>query len=246
MTVEEGGPPERWFFVHLQKTGGTALFQRLRDHFGREGVYPLPEDQGTPAAVLDVDLLRERVAAGAESLRVVTGHFPLCTTEVLGLPFTTFTVLRDPVERTLSFLRHQRKVEPALADVPLEVIYDDPERQEGLIRNHMVKMLSLTVEEMTHGALTPVAVGDEHLARAERNLVERIDVFGLQEHFDALCADLEARYGWDLGPPRFANRTFERTDVDDAFRRRIAEDNAADVELYATARRVWAERHPAG
>ena len=26
--------PPRFFFVHLQKTAGTALFQRLRDHFG--------------------------------------------------------------------------------------------------------------------------------------------------------------------------------------------------------------------
>ena len=28
------GEPERFFFVHLQKTGGTALFQRLREGFG--------------------------------------------------------------------------------------------------------------------------------------------------------------------------------------------------------------------
>lgn len=243
MTVGEG-EPRRWFFVHLQKTAGTALFQRLRDHFGPEGVYPQPADQGSPAAVLDVDLLRERFAAGAGTLRVVTGHFPLCTAELLGVPLTAFTVLRDPVERTLSFLRHQRKVDPALAEVALEALYDDPDRQEGLIRNHMVKMLSLTVEEMTRGALTPVVVGDEHLARAERNLTERVDLFGLQERFDDLCAELEERYGWDLGPPRFANRTFERIDVPDSFRRRIAEDNAADVELYATARRVWQERHP--
>ena len=42
---------------------------------------------------------------------MVTGHFPLCTTELLGGAFTTFTVLRDPVERTLSYLRHHRKID---------------------------------------------------------------------------------------------------------------------------------------
>ena len=40
---------------------------------------------------------------------------------------------------------------------------------------------------------------------------------------------------WDLGPPLFANRT-QPVEVSDAFRARIAEDNAYDVELYEFAR----------
>ena len=33
-----------WFFVHLQKTAGTALLQRLRDAFGDEAIYPTVSD----------------------------------------------------------------------------------------------------------------------------------------------------------------------------------------------------------
>ena len=72
-------------------------------------------------------------------------------------------------------------------------------------------------------------------------MCDRIDVFGLQERFDEFCADISIRFGWDLGVPRFANRT-QRAPVSDALRKRIAEDNAFDRELYDFARQLWEQR----
>jgi hypothetical protein len=229
--------PERFFFVHLQKTGGTALFRRLRHHFGLRGVYPMPEYQGSPETSLGIDALVARFARHRDEIRVVTGHFPLCTVDLLPARFTTFTVLREPVARTLSFLRHQRKEEPRFRDAPLSEIYADPVCREGLIRNHMVRMLSLEKDEMTDGALTPIVVDRGRLDAAKRNLSERIDATGLQEDLDGFCDALAARFGWDLGPPQLANRTAHR-DRDEAspdLRARIADDNAMDVELYRFA-----------
>ncbi|MEJ7582477.1 MAG: hypothetical protein WKF43_00025 [Acidimicrobiales bacterium] len=230
--------PTRFFFVHLQKTAGTALYQRLREHFGTDAVYPTPGDQGSPRAVTDVDFLADRFRAHRHDLRVITGHFPLCTVEVLDAPFTTFTLLRDPVERTLSFLRHQKMVDERFQDRALEDIYTDPVLQ-NLMRNHMVKMLAITATEMTAGLLTPMAVRTEDegaawLERAKISLAEGIDVVGLQEHFDDFCLQLAHRFGWDLGPPRFANRT-PPLPATDGFRDRIAVDNHLDVELYRHA-----------
>jgi hypothetical protein len=222
---------EQFFFVHLQKTAGTTLFRRLRHHFGREAVYPMPAYQGQVESILDVDLLVERFAAHRRDIRVVTGHFPLCTAELLDADLITFTLLREPVERTLSFLRHQRQVAPQFARASLEEIYADPLCRDGLVRNHMVRMLSLDVEEMTAGALTQVVVDEARLDRAKRNLVDRIDAVGVQEHFEAFCDELASRFGWDLGPAHVANQT-EPVDVADALREQIAADNAMDAELY--------------
>jgi hypothetical protein len=234
VTGNGGAEPPRWFFVHLQKTGGTALFRRLRHHFGTRAVYPMPEYQGTPETSLEVPLLLERFAAHREDIRVVVGHFPLCTTELLGVPFGTFTILREPVERALSFLRHQQQEEPRFREASLEEVYADPVCRDGLLRNHMVRMLSLRVDEMTDGALTPIDVDDDRLAVAKHNLEERIDVMGLQEHFEELCTELGHRFGWDLGPAQFANRT-SPGDASADLRARIREDNAMDAELYAFA-----------
>ena len=50
-------PPRRYFFVHLQKTGGTALFRRLRHHFGVEAVYPRPVIETAVRAIVGLLLL---------------------------------------------------------------------------------------------------------------------------------------------------------------------------------------------
>ena len=79
---------------------------------------------------------------------------------------------------------------------------------------------------------------------AKHNLEHRIEVVGLQETFADFCAELERRYGWNLGvETRYQNRT-EPVDVSDEFRARIAYDNRFDVELYRfatslVARRQW-------
>jgi hypothetical protein len=229
-----GPSPRRWFFVHLHKTAGTALLQRLRIALGEEAIYPTVSDNWTYHATMHLDLLRRRFAEQGDRIRVVTGHFPLCVTELLGAPFVTMTVLREPVERTLSALRDMRERDAECRGKPLEEIYADEVKFRCLIQNHMVKMLSLTPDEMTDGFLTVLDLDTSHLERAKRNLAERIDVWGLQESFEEFCEELVRRFGWDLGPPRYANRTTP-WDVDESFRARIAEDNRLDVELYRYA-----------
>lgn len=227
-------PDDRFFFLHLQKTAGTALTRRLRHHFGDRAVYPGPGDGAPPESVLSVSHLLERWQARAPEIRMVTGHFPLCTTELLGTEFTTLTVLRDPVERTLSYLRHHREVTPEDGHRSLEDIYEDPVRFE-LVHNHLVKMLSLRPREMTDGALTPVEFGPARLAEAKQRL-GTIDVVGFQHRFDEFCERLTRRFGWDLGPSIFMNRSDE-TAVAESFRARIALDNADDLELFDFALR---------
>ncbi len=138
----------------MQKTAGTALWRRLEAEFEPAEVYPGPDDGQPPATVLSVAHLVERWRARADEIRIVTGHFPLCTIELLDGPFTTITLLREPVERTLSFLRHHRESTPEDRDLSLEEIYENPVRF-SLVHDHMVKMLSLSREEMTDGAPHP-------------------------------------------------------------------------------------------
>lgn len=239
---------QRWFFVHVQKTGGTDLFTRIGgdpsiplDHerwFSESDIYPNDTDGDvfTVAPQLSVDQLLVRWQARRDQIRIVLGHFPLCTVDLLDADFTTLTVLREPVERTLSYLRHHRRLTPADKDKPLEEIYEDPFRYDSLLHNHMVKMFGLTTDEMTDGMLTTVDFTPELLERAKAG-VETIDVLGVQEDFEGFCAQLEARFGWPLGAPFHANRT-DAVDVDSAFRARIAADNAMDVELYEHACRI--------
>ena len=232
----------RFFFLHLLKTGGTSLYLHLPRVFGPAGVYPNASD-GDPVTVapqLVVDVLLERWAVRRDEIRIIAGHLPLCTTQLLDADFRTLTVLREPVERTLSFLRHHRETTPADRDLSLEAIYDDDFRFRSLIRDHMTKMLSLTPAEMTGGMLTHIDLDQGHLERAATNL-EGIEVVGIQERFDEFWAALRDDLGWDLGEVTHANRT-ATTEAPEGLVERIVADNPLDVALYEHARRLVEQR----
>jgi hypothetical protein len=243
MAGAHGDPRDRrFFFVHMQKTGGTALHVRLKACFDERSRYPNPTDGDMfrDLPQVSVPRLLERWAKRRDEIRLVFGHFPLCTAQLLGAEFVTLTLLREPVERTLSYLRHHRALTPDDRERSLEAIYEDEFRFHGFVHNHMVKMLALRADEMTDGMLTRVEFTNEHLDRAEAQLAG-VDVVGLQERFDDFCGDLAERFGWRLGDPVHANRT-EHVAVPASFRARIADDNALDVELFEYATRLVRDR----
>jgi hypothetical protein len=239
-------PQHRYFFVHIMKTAGSVLRLRLINHLGEAAVYPTAVD-GTDIVrpYLVVDHLRERLAARGDEIQVITGHFPLCATEMLEGRFTTLTLLREPVDRTLSYLRRRREIEPSDRHKTLEEVYEDPFRFQRFVHNHMTKMLSLTPAEMApEGMLTRVEFTRDHLERAKAALAG-IDAVGLQEHFEDFCAELSARFGWHLAEPETQNKSAP-VEVEESLRARIAEDNAFDVELYEYAHELLASRGVVG
>jgi hypothetical protein len=232
--------PERYFFIRAQRTASTSLTIQIRKLFGEDAVYPSGSD-GTLRNVVNIEALLDCWRAESDRIRVVAGHFPYCTIELLGAPFATLTSLRDPVERTLSLLRRRQKANERYRVLSLEELYADPKSFERQVHNHMVKMFGLTAEEMTRtGMLTPIAFTRARLERAKENLAQ-VDVVGIQEDYAGFCDALTRRFGWNLGEPEHAGRTGD-ADASDALRTRIADDNALDVELYEYARKLIATR----
>jgi hypothetical protein len=233
-------PVERFFFCHIPKTAGTSTIESLSQQFDDEAIYPFPDDREDPNAALDVDRLRTAFEAKGDRIRVIAGHFPLCTTELLGVEFRTFTVLRDPVARTLSHLRYQRKIDEHYAAMSMEQAYRAPVNYLGAIRNMMVKMLGMTTDELFSGALSNVDCTTEHLERAKQAL-DGMDVVGLTTEYPRFLADLERAYGWNLGEPVRTNTT-DYLPAEREFTRRIGRDSALDIRLYQHALDLVASR----
>jgi hypothetical protein len=238
----------RFFFLHVQKTAGTELRERLKRHFAPEAMYPDKTDGDlfVVAPQVSVGQLLARWAQRKDQIEIITGHFPYSTISLLDADFVTLSVLRDPVERTLSHLRHHRKMTPEMRDASLEALYDDV-FHPVYFHNHMVKMFSLTADEIaasaesnTWAVLRPIDFTPERLARAKEH-VAKLDVLGLHDHFEDFCTELTARFGWRLGDPLYANRT-PTEDATQSLRDRIATDNALDAELFEYAREVYAAR----
>jgi hypothetical protein len=234
-----------FFFLHVMKTGGTTFDWHMRANFRPEELYP-NRAIDTPRFVLyyDIERLLSLPEERRRQVRIYRGHFPFVVSDLLSGGLVRLTILRDPVERTISFLNHWKRIQPGLARMSLEEIYDTTPDKQTHILNHQAKLFAMTLEDKPTSFLDRVVVDDARLAIAKENL-RRVDVIGLQPHYDRFLAELSDRYGWRIG--RVAKQeTSERTVVSSSFRRRIARENAADVAFYEYAVELYEQRSRRG
>jgi hypothetical protein len=230
-----------FFFVHVMKTGGSTFGWHVRANFRPEELYPNRAiDTARFVQYYDMQRLLSLPEERRRQIRIYMGHFPFVVTELVGGEFVRLTILRDPVERTISFLNHWKRLQPDLATMSLEEIYDTTPDKPTHILNHQAKQFAMTLEDQPTSFLDRIVVDDARLAIAKENL-GRVDVIGLQQHYDRFLAELSDRYGWRIGNvPEL--ETSEPTVVPSSFRRRIAQENAADVAFYEYALELYEKR----
>lgn len=224
------------------KTGGATFRQHILANFPPEQVYPfIAIDSDLINSNLEIDYLRSLTASRLETLRVITGHFPFVATEMLGLDFVTMTILRDPVQRTVSYLKHCKRYHPRHRDQSLDEIYADQHTFRHFIHEFQTRMFSLTAEDRPRSCLDEIEIDEQRLELAKTNL-HRVDVLGTTERHRDFLAEVQSRFGWDCSGRRDARVSNEPWAISDELRDRIAQDNTADCAFYEYASRLVAER----
>ncbi len=148
-------PPseKKFLFIHIMKTGGTSFADIISSNFSAGERYPdacIAPDADifrrieaylfVPKLVADVNALQGK-------LRMVRGHIPYAVRALLHGPYVAMTLLRDPVERTLSYLKHCRRYHIEHQKLQLEAIYEDPWFQASFIHNYQTKLFSMSAAE---------------------------------------------------------------------------------------------------
>jgi hypothetical protein len=239
---------QEFFFVHVMKTAGTTFVRQLQDQFPAEAIYPCKGiDWTSPTdveAYINIPRLLSLSAERRAQIQIYTGHFPFMVCDLIDPGLVTLTVLRDPIERTISVLKQFKRREARFRDVPLEVIYDDRPIFRFFVENHQTKVFSLAPEDNEVAINCGLTIDDARYARAQENLA-RVDVIGFTEAYDDFVEEVRDRFGWwPAGVDRDvrANVSTEDWDVDPAFRERIAADNAYDIQLYKYAKNLLRSR----
>jgi hypothetical protein len=234
----------RFFFVHVMKTAGTTFVRQLQREFPPESIYPNrdldwigPHDFD---AYVNIPRLLAVTPERRSGIQMYTGHFPFMVCDLVDPGLTTLTVLRDPVDRTVSVLKHFKRVEARFRDLPLEAIYDDRQIFRFFVENHQTKVFSLAPEDNEQAINCGLTIDDARYASARENLA-RIDVIGLTEEYERFVAEVRKRFGWwpdgvDLETRE--NVSTEGWDVGADFRERIAADSAYDVQFYEYAKEL--------
>jgi hypothetical protein len=231
-----------FFFLHVMKTGGTTFVQHLEHNFAATEIYPRAErGPGRRREYSMIDDLRQVAATRPGSVRMYSGHFPYVASVIVGAD-VTLTVLRDPIDRTVSMLRHVKRFTEEHQDAPLEAIYEDAWVFPLYIHNYQAKLFAMTLDDKLESHLDVLDIDAERLAIAKENL-EQVDVVGLTEEYPEFVRAVHDRFGWEVRTVSDLNVSdVVDRDVSPAFRRRIAADNAADMEFYEHARSLSERR----
>jgi hypothetical protein len=228
-------PGRRYFFVHVMKTGGATFRRHIEDNFPG-AVYPDPHRDGD---LENANILVQRLLGLAEDRRrqitAYTGHFPYIASQLLDPTLTTLTILRHPVDRTISFLKHCQRYNPQHRGCTFEEIYEDGFTFPTLIHDHQAKIFAMTSEDRLE-SLHDVIPIDEHRLRIACRHLEQVDVIGFQDRHDELLATLESRFGWTFRARKPWRVATEEDAVPGSLRRRIEADNQADLAFYEFAR----------
>ncbi len=210
--------------MHIMKTGGTAFnaaIVRCAAELARpvECVGPIFLDDF-------VRLDRRRV----RDIGFLTGHLPYEIREMLPARTQVVTVLRDPVERTLSHyweVQQQAAVWEESPNFCIEEFIDSP-RWNTLVVNYQARQLAHRIDVAGAGVAydpaarfaslgapfppehshplqsyfdcSPLELSGPALERAARHALDAIEFVGVTEQLEALFADVVAWWGREPAP----------------------------------------------
>lgn len=200
--------------------------------------------------------LADRAADGLKGVRCVMGHIPFGIHEILGVEVEYVTMLRDPVDWTLSmfsFIRERHGRQPDDARRPQRAVFADVPRMsldefvEFMERMGMANLQTRFVAGYLdlRNPLPPYErLPQDAMERARANLLAPRTTFGLIEHFDLSLLLFKKRLGWGNIYYRRANvteRSVRRAQVPAGTLARIRELHAEDARLYETAAAAFRE-----
>lgn len=225
-----GDTPPTFFFLHVMKTAGTSFAHQVNTNFAVDEIYPRPDSTNH---MEEYWKLKELTALGPEDrerIRAYHGHFPYLAADLVGAD-TTLTILREPVERTISHLRHCERHFAQHHGKPLEEIYEDPWHGPLLFRDYQVKQFAMVPEDRPKAHNEVIEVDAARYAIATANL-EQVDALGLTARYGEFLDEVEQRYGWTITRGLRRQVGGGPADVPSSLRSRIVADNAADLAFY--------------
>lgn len=223
--------------THIMKTGGTSLRRMLIDAVGQDQVYPNDEDLAVrprgfyPGPKEFVELLRSDQTHGAT---IFIGHFPFVLRDEFESEPLTVALLREPVTRTLSMLKHRKLKSPQFADATYKQILDHKDFEDRQIREYQTKVFAFdSIQQCPDTVDIAFEVDRQRFTNAVDRL-KNVEVLGLTEDFRGFCTRFAATTEIDLSPRR-DNASALRDPLPPQEAQRIDRLTRYDQQLYKAA-----------
>ena len=239
MTATASTGADTIIFLHIHKTAGTTLHRVIERQYRPEQIWTLDEQNGFDDLVSLTEAQRARI-------RMLRGHMEFGLHEFMPATTTYFTLLRQPIERVISFYYFIRRnpnhyhFEP-IVNQDLSLGDFLATRQNKMMDNGQTRVLAgARNNDYPIGACTP-----DLLALAKQHLRDHFSVVGLMERFDETLLLLKQAYGWRNVRYVRQNVTTSRplqADLPPSTLDLVAEYNQLDLELYDYAAALFEEQ----
>lgn len=229
-------------FVHIPKTAGTTMTQVLQRNYRQTSTFYLG-----PNVQPKIEKFQRLTARQQRHFRLVVGHMSFGLHAYLAepRPYRYFTMLREPIERVLSFYYFIKRtpdhylynpVATQNLSIPEFLAYQD----SYMARNAQTRFLCGLDVMPYYGPL------DEHaLELAKTHIRDHIAVTGLTERFDESLVLFKRVFGWNQIYYTRENVTSNRRtqdDLSDDVLQAIRDYNVLDMELYAFAQQHFEQQ----
>jgi hypothetical protein len=245
---------EALLFLHIPKAAGTTLRSILERQFSAQVTFTI-DGNDSQTSIKEFTSLPEAQRA---KLRLVKGHMPYGLHKYLSVPATYITMLRDPVDRIISYYyfvlnshRHylHREVTDRNMSLPdfvrsgltTELIDDQTRLISGVER---VNTRHLDGEERRTLRPGTEPVTAEILETARKNLRDHFSAVGLFSRFDESLLLFKRRLGWKnvyYVRQNVSRKRPAKQQVPGDVRDLIARHNEKDMELYEYAGKRFEE-----
>lgn len=217
-------------FLHLAKTGGYTLNSIISKQYddNYDIIKPFTTRIPWPEYLQEEEKKR---------LEVLSGHFHFGIHKQLPQKkFTYITLIRNPIERIISFYYYIRnyKIHPE------HHIFNQISLYEFVTKE---RSFNKTLNQRTFNHQTRILSGTNNydLKAAKKNLENYFSIVGISERFDETLYVMEKKLGWKIDSYKKKNVTPNRPSVQEISEEiidTIKKKNQKDIELYQFANKL--------
>ncbi|MGL5835462.1 MAG: sulfotransferase family 2 domain-containing protein [Waterburya sp.] len=187
-------------FTHIPKTAGTSLRHIIQSQFQPQQVFEFYHLKTQPPKVRKgIEKYNQLTEAQKKAIKFISGHVGFGLHEFLPRPCSYITVLRDPVERVVSYYYHLLQKQNNL--VKHKTLPEFIQTYGGVHNSMSCYLSGLTLKSQLQDSsidLNSQQFSHETLKIAKANLQQHFKLVGLVERFDETCILLRKILGWNL------------------------------------------------
>lgn len=213
-------------FMHIPKNGGTTLDSILDKNFDKQDIFNVKVINNNELNISDLLKLGKEEL---DKIKLLKGHVPFGIHNKLNKDYKYITLLRNPVERIISFYYYVLSLPNHRLHLTVKKqnmsLYDfTTQINQGDVNNAQIRVIS-GIEDTT----------ENMLAKALENIEKNFSFVGLVERYDESLVLLQELYKFKIPYYRSLNKTPKRAKlnkIDVKTLEAIKTLNHGDIDLY--------------